>query len=544
MGYQGIIIPIPVGTSGLDSSTNPEQVRPDALIKADNIKFDNKTVTRAGGLVLFNSSAISGTPDILEATDWHPDSTTQSIITVASDANVYVESVGDLDSAIAYNANVTIESPITFVEAGATTVGGNRNLYIYCADFPVQVIEGNGTVSANISNSSSDWTSNPPYSAIYHDGRIWAFGNSNYPHALYCSDLLNHGNFDNDFNTPIYDIYPGEGEGIRACYSYLPQEMVIFKYPRGIYTINTSSVPNYFLPVAKIRDDIGVASPHSVTKVGSFGIWFMDTLGHIYDLQTISDPGLNPTDADITEKLNLTKWIEDTIDKSKLEFSRLYYDAQRKEVWATYTSLESTGLCDYVLILDVRDPNNVKACIDNRGEYFQTVFSYRESTGNLIPYCAGTGGFVYKSNQSAISVNGTAYTTEFQTPHTDLGWYSQDLKLRDKRFDWLDLVLLPVGSANVTVSWYIDGELYDSQTLSLGGDLSLLDDSTYYLGPVTGTHTEFTLLGGSVQRYKLRIGGRGQKISFLFTSSAVGEQFSIISMNLYCRPLSEKGQVE
>jgi hypothetical protein len=546
MGYQGMIIPIPCGLGGLDASTNPEQTRVDGLIIADNIRFDNKTVTRVGGLAKYNASAVTGSPNLIEAIDWFDATNHHNIVSVWDDGNVYVASAGDIDSATAYNSNVTIEHPVTFVEGGCTTVGGNRNLYVYCQDFACpQVIQGDGVTSANISNVSLDWANYAPYSAIYHDGRIWAFGAPDYPHSLYCSDLNNHGNFNNDFNTPIYDIYPGEGERIAACYSYLPQEMAIFKFPRGIYTINTTSVPDYFLPVSKIRDDIGVAGPHAITKVGSFGIWFIDSLGHIYDLQTLSDPGLNPTDADITEKLHLTPWINQFVDKSKIEWARLYYDAQRKEVWASFIGLDSAdAINNKVLVFDVTDPSNVRCCVDNRGEYFQSIFSYRESDGEVIPYCGGLGGMIYKSNQASTGVNGVAYLSDFQTPHTDLGWYSQQLKLAEKRFDWLDLVLVPAGASNITLATYIDGSLYKSYVITIGTSFSTLDGTTATLSPPDSGETDFTLCGGSVQRYKLRIGGRGQKISFKFSTTGVGEQYSIISMNLYCKPLAEKGQVQ
>ena len=62
--YTGMQCIIPLGSGGFDAIQNEDMIAPTSLIVAKNIRFDNDTVKRSGGLNTYHVNAVASTPNL------------------------------------------------------------------------------------------------------------------------------------------------------------------------------------------------------------------------------------------------------------------------------------------------------------------------------------------------------------------------------------------------------------------------------------------------------------------------------------------------
>lgn len=540
--YTGVIAPITLGKKGYYGTENVNDIPYDALTNAAEIRYDNNTLRKAPGLSLYNSNAISGTPDILGGIDWRPDSATQRIVTACSDGKLYKEVSGDLDS-VTLETGLTISEPVFFLEAGQEVAANNRKLFRFIKGIAPKYLSGDGSSLTAITGAPTDWSgSDQPAAAIYHDFRVWAWGNKNYPHSLYPSTITDHSDFSSESFLTV-DVFPGEGDYVAAAHSIASStRLYVFKYPLGMYWTDTSNVTQLsFAPVIRIRRDIGMAGPLGITKVGSLGTWLIGSDGHIYSLESIYNPDTDLKDGSITFKLNLGSWIRNNVSLSKLKHAKLIWDSNRQEVTAYYTSVTSSGLNDLALVINLQDPSTPRVSIEHRGEYFQTVFYRIESDGYLQIYCGGTGGLIYKANQPNRAVNTTGYTGSFTLPATDFAWLNPAIAPREKLLEWIEFTIVPTGAYNLTVEVYADGVLSGTYSVTLGSAGSSLDDTSTELAPATAPETDFILGGLDPVPHKFKVAARGRRFHVKCYNSSANQDFAISEVLYYFKVLGVKG---
>ena len=537
MSYAGKTVLIPFGQGGFVGEENHDVIPVTHLIQARNVRYDGNIVRKAGGFSKYDANAVTGTPNCIGGFDWWPTISLQKQITVWANGKIYKDASGDVDG-VELGTGFTFTEPVVMLAAGQEYPGNNRKLIIFNKGNKPQVLNANGTAVANIAYPSTDWaTTNQPGAGIIHDNRVAAWGVNSAPHSVYFSALDNHENFlysdpadSTSYPLPIFDIAPGEGEYINACYSLGTTKLFVFKYPFGIYAIDTESITDIIAPVTTIRKDIGCAGPNAITKVGGLGTWFIGTDGHVYSLDIISDPNAEPRNACITRSARLQQWVKENVLPSRLKHSQLIYDTNRGEVWATYTKLTGT-LNDIALVFDVNDPDNVKISEDYRSSslaLYNAMWISKSSTTFQDLFTAGQGGFVYKTSQSTRSVGTTGYEATFRIPSTDFSYVSPELGEVDKRFDWLELRLKATGSAAIYVDTYIDDVYYNTYTVVSGASGSPLDDSGYGLTPNSGK-SDFTLGFDGYTRRKFKIGGLGRKFGIRIYNSIASADFGIVS---------------
>lgn len=537
MAYNGITAEFPCGQGGFNSNQNNYIIPVNQLVRARNIRFDGYTWRKVGGLGYFDVNAISGTPTAYGGTEYRVDDSTVRQVTAWSNGKIYKEVAGDIDS-VEIETGLTLTHPVIFIEGGQIQPGEAKKLFVFTRGTEPQYIDGDGSALTSFTGLSLDWDPVFPGAAIYHDSRLLAFDHTSFPHNFYASSIGDQSEFrvvdTNNTSTGarIFTVAPGKSDRIAAMYSLVPTVLYIFKYPRGIYKLDTTDWTNSYIPTDVVRDDVGMAGPLGVTKVGN-DVWFIGSNGRIYSLAAL-EASQDPKDADISAKLQITEYIKENVDLSRLQWSRLIYNEYRRELWYTFTS-KTGDTNDSVLVLDLDDINNIRAATDDRGAFFNAVWPRIQSDGAVELLCAGEGGLVYRADRSnrAIGTN-TAYTGEFWYPDTDLGYVSPALSSVQKRFDMVEFTVVPTGDYDLTVEIYVDGESYKTVTVNLGSGTSVFDESVFDTAVFGGQRTF---------KHRVTIGAVGTYISFRCYNSALNEDFNLANIKLFCRPLGNTYEI-
>ena len=560
MDYKGLKIPIPFGKDGFTGSDDLDSLPAGALKEAKNIRYDEGIVRKAGGMSTYDANVVTGSPTALAGTDWWPTSSIQRQVTVWSNGKVYKEVSGDMDS-VELGTGFTFSNPVMLVPCGQELVGNDRKLLMFSKGVAPQVLSGDGATISALANVSANWSStNQPAGGIMHDNRVVTFGNPAAPHDIEFSALDDHTNFKSSdptdaaaFPLPAFSIMPGEAEGVNACFSIGTTRLYMFKYPTGIYFIDTDQMTSFVAPVTTVRKDIGVAGPMAITKVGSLGTWFIGSDGHIYSLDMLNDPNADIRDTCITKAKKLKKWIKDNVLPSRLGYARLIYDSNKGEVIASYSKVGGSvnAIC---LVFDVNDPSNIRISTEDRGTYYNAMWFAKESNFYQQLLTAGTGGLVYKMNQNNRLVGADGFLASAKSASNDLSYYSPELGDKNKRFDWLEIRSLTTGgTTDVNVDLYIDDRYYNTFSFAsitggspLAGGSKLTsytgDGANYGLTPNT-LKLPFTLARGGYVRRMIKIGGLGKRIAFRFYNSAANGDFGIGNVYLYCDPLISGAEV-
>jgi hypothetical protein len=536
MAYTGLNVKYPLGAGGLNGNRNVDKIKPGQLVTAENIRFDGNSIIKAGGLKLIDSNAIAATPDCLAGHDWHGVIGTQRQVTAWSSGAVYKEVGADVDS-VTLVSGLTFNHPVVFVEGGQETGSGNRKLYMYSEDVAPYVLAADGATMSALTAVPSDWTgSTQPSFATYHDFRMWAFSPAAYPHTCYVSNIDDHGDFTSGEPTPpIFQIEPGFGERVSAAVSDIQKSsrfLYIFKYPFGVFRIDTTAVVSLYIPIETVSKAVGCAGPNAVAQVEN-DIWFIGSNGHIYSLRAVESEQ-NVQNADLTAMFDLEGYAKDNfkMDRDEIKHARLVYDQRRKEVWVMFRD-KTDNLNSHGFVIDLREAGNPKICVEKRGEYFEGMWTVRES-GEPVVYCGGTGGVIYEANEADRRIGAaTAYNAEWEMPETDFDWLNKELHNRVKRFDWVEFDIIPKGNYNLNLDFIIDGESYRTTTILLGAAASTFPED---LG-------SFILGGGQrLSQHKVQIGGWGRRFAVRAWNNTVNQDFELVGMTISLKPLGIEGE--
>lgn len=512
------IAEIPLGQGGLNGSKNMSQVPIIALIKADNITYENGTIEKEGGAAKYNSSAISGTPKILAGHDWNHDGGTQRMV-VYTDAGALLKDTGAGTFAVTLASGLTTTSGLAnFAEGGKEVAANNRKLFIYTGNNAVQVLSADGATTTALSTPPADWSgSNQPTFGLIHENLHWAGGNANDAHRMYYSLITNH----EDFTTAgagSVAIYPGVGEKLVGAVSF-KGGMVCFKYPRGIFFVDTSDSTKANWRVLSINKEIGCAGERCYAQVEN-DIIFLDQNGEIRLLSSIDEFG-NVGTRSLSDAHSMGPWFRDNVGMATAgEFLMVYYKTKRE----VHLACADIGGSDNNLrvVMDFNTPGQVKFRYSSR----DTPISMwvREVSGQPELTIGDDAGFVWRLDQEARNADSAGYLAEFQTAHTDLSYVDPKLSTRRKNGKYLELVTEPVGNWDLNVDIYWDGEYHQTVTFDMGSS-----------GAALGSFVLDTdALGGSaINNRKRRITGSGRRISLVGRNSGADQTFSAARMFLH-----------
>lgn len=519
MGARNLIIPFPVGRLGLSAARDPQRQSPGHLRSAQNITFESGTIRKEGGASKYNSSAITGTPGIIGGWDWWPDQTTQRMVVMGDDGKLYKDNGGGtFATTLASGLSVTDIVPV-FVEGGKEAAANNRKLFMFTGLNAVQVLSGDGATTSALSTPPSDWSgTNQPTFGLIHKDRLWGGGNANDPHRLYYSRTTDHEKMASGGAGSI-SVYPGEGEYLIGAISF-KGVIIAFKYPTGVYLVDTtnSTISNW--SVSRISSNIGLAGPRALTLIDN-DVVFVQPGGQINIVSALEEFGNLGTQS-LSSALDMDEYIRENINLAQLGKAKMIFYAAKRRVEIAMTSSSSTTN-DTRMIIDYNEPQRPRF-LESPRDTALDLWLKKDSDGIPRPTIGDDAGFVWNLDQSTRSKDGGAYSAELRTINTDFSYQDSRLANIRKNGMALELVFVPKGDWTLEVDVFWDDVL--TQTLS------------FNMGP-GGAALGFFVLGTdalsslSATSRKRRMVGSGVRLGLAIRNTGEGEDFSLSAVYVH-----------
>ena len=527
MSYDGKVVEVPM-MGGLTGTKNQSTIHPDQLLQANNVSFASGALSKEGGAVKYNSTAIIGSPNIIAGHDWFPTDAVQRMIVVLSDGTIKKDS-GAFTFPTTLASALTVANTVPmFVEGAKEAAANNRKLFIFTGKNAVQVLSGDGVTTTALLTPPADWSAaNQPVVGAIHEFRLWGAGNLNDPHRVYYSTTGNHEDMTGAGSGSI-TVYPGEGEKIVGMISFKGL-LLLWKYPKGLYYIDTTDPTIANWKVRVVSRATGGVSPLGQVLIDN-DIIYLDAAGNFQLVSATLEFG-NMAANNLSQKFQINSFLHDNVNLSRLQQIRAMYYGNRREVHFLLSSLNSTV-------------NNRRMVIDFNMAEPRFRFSDRDTMDSIWlrmdidniqrPMIGDNAGFVWFLDQDTKSKAGAGYLGQFQTPQIDLshlGPSTNNLPTKRKQGQFLEVVAEPKGNWNLNVDIQWDGVTTQTVTFNMGtGGVGL---GTFVIGTDT-------LGGDTLLNRKRRITGGGRRFSLIARNNGVGEDFSIDKFYLHFVPGDER----
>jgi hypothetical protein len=517
--FTGQIFEVPVGQGGLVGTRNQALIQPDQLIVARNLSYEGAVLRKEGGASKYNSSVISGAPVVLGGWDWWPTTALQRMIVALSDGTIKKDSgAGTFPTTLASGLTITGTIPV-FVEAGKEAAAGNRKLFIFTGSNQVRVLSGDGATATAIATPPADWAASFPTFGVSHIGKLWGGGNSNDPHRLYYSTSTNHEDFTGAGSGSL-SIFAGEGERIVGALSF-KSLIVVWKFPLGIYLVNTSdpSVANW--TVSKLTGGTGGVSPLGAVAIDN-DVVFLDAASNFQVLSSVNEFG-DMQSNNISRVTNVYSFVQDNFNLGQLGRTRGVYYAAKREVHFAMTGLGSS-INNVRFVLDLNQPNRFRFRYSDR-DVCESIWLRKDSNTIQRLFVGDDTGFVWNLDTVNKDKDGVGYTGAFQTPYMDFSWVDPKLGTVRKIGQYLECLVAPTGNWNLSVDVLWDGNLVQNITFNMG-----------ISGAAIGSFTLGTdrLAGDQILNRKRRLVGSGRRLSLSGSNQGAGQDFALARFFLHC----------
>lgn len=294
--------------------------------------LDHNTYQKYGGNNL--------TPyQILGGWDWWPSVGVHRTVCMFADGSLRKDTFPNCTFATTLISGYTISAnrTVQFVEGGKEVAANAKKLFIFYGqtDSP-RVLAGDGAAANLFSAPSADWSvgGNSPVCGAIHEGRLWAGGNANDAHRVYYSTTGNHEDFTAAGSGSI-SIFPGEGQKIVAMASYKGL-LIVWKYPVGIYYIDTSDPTITNWKVKRVSNAVGGVSPNGWAAVDN-DLVFLSGQNDLFSLSSVQQFG-DVLPRSLTQLAGATDYISGNLiplGTSQAGAAQLAYYAPKRELHIT-----------------------------------------------------------------------------------------------------------------------------------------------------------------------------------------------------------------
>ena len=137
------------------------------------------------------------------------------------------------------------------------------------------------------------------------------------------------GGVDSNSGSGSINIFPGEGDRISAITAFRGL-LVIWKYPRGLYTLDPRDTNPSRWSVRRISDKLGCVGAQGFAGIDQ-DIVFLDAGGGIHSLGSTDEFG-DVSSSDLTQVSGIDEWMLENVDFNRLQEARMAYDELEKEL--------------------------------------------------------------------------------------------------------------------------------------------------------------------------------------------------------------------
>ena len=523
MAFQGEQAELPVGWDGLTGTHNMSQVTSTQLLIAKNITYENGTIQKEGGNSLYGT--VTGAPAILAGFDWWPTSSVQRMIALCSDGKLYKDSgAGTFPITLASALAAPSAVPV-FAEGGSEAAGASKKLFLATGSNQLQILTADAATTHTPASGPADWSAAFPIGVISHLNRIWGWGGAD-QHRLYYTTTTNHEDFTTTPGAGSLSIYPGEGQAIVACSSF-KGHLIVFKFPKGIYDVDTSdpSVSNW--TISRLTRAIGAGGQGCIVNIDN-DIIFIDNTGNVHQLsstQEFGDFGL----VSLSDQAYITSLFREQFNLGRIPFIQsILYNAKR-EIHFAISDIGNSLFNTRRLVIDLNNPPKTKWRLsDWNGADGNAIWLRRDANNVERPIIGGSTGTV-KINDNPVkqSSSGSGYEARFKTPHYDLSHIDPSLSHINKNGKFLEFILEPTGNWDLYIDVYWDGKYSETVQVNTGANAATL--GTFVLDTNT-------LASDQILSRVVKINGSGRRISLEGYNANAGEDFSLSRLILHFTP--------
>ena len=301
--------------------------------------------------------------------------------------------------------------------------------------------------------------------------------------------------------------------------------LFLAKKPYGLYVVDTRDPDPGVWKVQRLSHRVGGVGPNAVTLVDN-DIMYLSPEGKLHLVSRTTDEDFGNQDISSDDRINV--WMRTNANFAQLYNARMVYYAHKKEVHIAFAGAGDTNNTRR-LIVDANDPHRLRSRTSDRDTAESPWLRQKSSIYKLA--MGGPTGFVWDMDTTTYNKDSAAYTSEFQTTHSDLSHLDPSLSKRRKNGKWLEFVLEPKGNHNINVDVYWDGNLHETIAVNMGSGQAAL--GTFVLGTDT-------LAGNEVLTRRKRITGSGIRFSMGVRQTTANQNFSIAGARLHFKPGNER----
>lgn len=534
MAYRGLVAALPVGTQGFTGTLNPSKAGPGHFLFTDGAEIDNGVIRKEGGAIKLNDlGALEGGAVIVSGINWSPEPGSQYDIIFTSSGKVLRDTgAGTFSHTYVSGLINSRDPPPWFAPGGGEAVGSTRKLFLFSATNQVKVASGTGATMVDIATPAADWaTSFPPW-GLLHGTRMFAGGNASDPHRLYFSTTGDHGDW-TSLGSGTMAIYPGEGDGLSGALSFRGA-IILFKYPKGIYVVNTTDPSPTNWTVAPLTRSVGTLNMHTIVQIEN-DVLYMDRVGDVHRLSATNEFG-DVNTSNVGASQDIGPFMRDNMNQSKMRRCQGIWYASKRQAWFAMPRLGS-------------EDNNFRMVVgfseaDEKGTVMPLFFMSRRDvavslwmrpdpiTGIEQPAIGDNAGFVWLLDQIGRNKDGVAYPITFETSNSDLGYLDPTLATKSKTGQFLELAFEPRGD------WFLDVEVFWDDILTDVVQFSMGTSGGATLGNFVLDSD--ALASGIVKSKREKIVGSGRRIRLVCENGGLNQDISLSQFFLSFVPNDER----
>ena len=494
---------------------NPQMRKMNHFTRLENIipEADN-TLRKAGGSTRINSTAITGTPNIMGMFDYWRAGTsgsfTQKFMAFTADSKIYKEDMDGTFDDITGGATLTADAVPVFS--------------VFDDILIITDSAGDTPLSWNQTGNVASLAGSPPAGrgSVEHVNRAWMWAPDANPSRIHYSAYGDPETWTGS-DTGFLDIATDDGDRIVGAVSY-KGNLIVFKGPnKGSIHPIIGRTPGDFERDPHIVKGIALQTHNSIIPVAD-DVWYMSRRG-IHSLKATFAQG-NYAEADLSRYQH--KFFRDQVSLTTTNLPRVWGANYANKSCALWT-LTQAGQTDPAIAFGISyiDPEHLRPFIWTSRSCFSAATRINPTTGIEEIIFGTTNGFCERQDMATRTLaNNSSIPMVVETPQIII---AAEAPRGDQmvNMEWAYLKSQPLGDWDVTLKIQRDSQAAEAYTFNQGSAGFILGTS------VLGTG----ILGGNfAQTAKVKLVGQCRSAKFTLEQNGIGQDANLYELGIDWSP--------